>query len=309
VTPPPSILVGTSGWSYPSGRGTWNGVFYPSPRPKGFDELAYYAVRFDTVEVNSTFYRQPDPGLVRGWLHRTPRTFQFAVKLYQKFTHPDMYLARPGTRDWTVSVSDVDEFRTGLAPLAESGRLAALLLQFPSSFKAGAEAADYLDWLLGALAGYPLAVELRHRSWSDAGADTSARLAAHRASWVLIDEPKFETSIRQDLTAATMSPLLYVRLHGRRADQWWDHDRMEDRYNYLYSAEELKPYSAAALAARGSGRRVLMYLNNHFSAKAAANAAILRHQLGDLLPGDYPQAFVERYPELAGLVATAGLPL
>ncbi len=131
-----AILVGTAGWNYATGRGTWNGVFYPARRPKGFDELAYYAERFDTVEVNSTFYRVPEPDLSLGWLRRTPPTFLFSVKLYQKFTHPDMYLSRAGVTEWDLSRADVDQFRRGIDPLADAGRLAAVLMQFPPSFHA-----------------------------------------------------------------------------------------------------------------------------------------------------------------------------
>ncbi|MBK9242373.1 MAG: DUF72 domain-containing protein [Acidobacteria bacterium] len=126
-----SIRVGTSGWNYPTGNGTWNGVFYPARRPRGFDELRYYAEHFDIVEVNSTFYRMPDPGLVGKWIGRTPADFQFAIKLFQKFTHPDMYLARAGVKDWSLSLGDVDAFRAGVAPLVDAGRMAAMLVQFP----------------------------------------------------------------------------------------------------------------------------------------------------------------------------------
>ena len=157
------IRIGTSGWSYPTGRGKWNGLFYPARRPRGFDELAYYADRFDTVEVNSTFYRLPEPATAASWVTRTPRRFEFAVKLYQKFTHPDMYLARDGVADWDLSRDDFDLFRRGIEPIAAAGRLAALLVQFPASFQSGPDALGYLEWLLGALSGYPLAVELRHR--------------------------------------------------------------------------------------------------------------------------------------------------
>lgn len=319
-----AVHVGTSGWNYPSGRGTWNGIFYPSPRPRGFDELAYYAERFDTVEVNSTFYRPPEPALSLNWLRRTPPSFGFAVKLYQKFTHPDMYLERHGTAEWDVTRGDLDLFRTGIDPIAGAGRLFALLLQFPSSFHADADTRGYLEWLLEALAGYPLAVELRHRSWSDETSGTHEFLAARGAVLVLIDEPKFATSIRQDLHGATtriaaqVSPpghevsntLSYFRLHGRNAAQWWEHEDRDDRYDYLYSPVELAPFSEAARQAASTGTgRVLMYLNNHFSAKAVANAAVLKHQLGDLVPGDYPREMVRRYPELAGVVTTSGLPL
>src|SRR5262249_37201885 len=88
------LRIGTVGWNYPSGRGTWNGLFYPKPRPKGFDELAFYAEHFDTVEVNNTFYQQPREEIVRGWATRTPARFEFSVKLYQKFTHPRMFKER-----------------------------------------------------------------------------------------------------------------------------------------------------------------------------------------------------------------------
>src|SRR3981081_1887647 len=105
------LRIGTSGWNYPSGRGTWNGVFYPPSRgrAKGFDELSFYAEHFNTVEVNSTFYGQPRVDVTRGWADRTPAGFEFSIKLYQKFTHPKMFEAaltkgvssagRPGNRD------------------------------------------------------------------------------------------------------------------------------------------------------------------------------------------------------------------
>src|SRR3954467_13476800 len=87
------LRIGTSGWNYPSGKGTWNGVFYPPSRgrAKTFDELSFYAQHFNTVEVNSTFYGQPRPAVAKAWAARTPADFEFSVKLYQKFTQPKMY--------------------------------------------------------------------------------------------------------------------------------------------------------------------------------------------------------------------------
>ena len=101
--------IGTSGWHYPSGRGTWNGIFYPGPRDRGrgFDELAFYAERFNTVEINATFYGQPRANVTGGWVRRTPPGFDFAVKLYQKFTHPTL----AGDRT-AISAADVDQFKT-----------------------------------------------------------------------------------------------------------------------------------------------------------------------------------------------------
>src|SRR6266542_1693665 len=107
-----NLRIGTSGWSYPAGRGTWNGVFYPRPRPKGFDELAFYAEHFDTVEVNSTFYGQPRADVTRGWAERTPPGFEFSIKLYQKFTHPKMFKTALAKG---LSAGDNDEFLDALS--------------------------------------------------------------------------------------------------------------------------------------------------------------------------------------------------
>jgi len=114
--------------------------------------------------------------------------------------------------------------------------------------------------------------------------------------------------VRQTL-ADGAGTLTYVRLHGRNAAAWWDHRTAEDRYNYLYSRDELEPFAEVARERASGGSRVLMYLNNHFSAKAVANAAVLRHQLDQLVPGDYSVEMVERYPELSGVVRTGRLPL
>jgi uncharacterized protein YecE (DUF72 family) len=299
------ILIGTSGWSYPSGRGTWKGLFYPQRRPRGFDELAYYAARFDTVEVNSTFYRMPEAAQTAEWVRRTPPGFEFAVKLYQKFTHPDMYLAHDGVSEWDVSRDDFDLFRGGIEPLAAAGRLAAVLVQFPSSFHATPATQAYLEWLLTALADYTVAVELRHRSWD---AKNSAVVAEHGAARVVGDEPfNGEISSANSPEFSTIRPPspLYLRLHGRNKAAWWSHAAAEDRYNYLYSPEELEPFAKTAREAAKKGRRVLLYMNNHFSAKSVANAVILKRKLGLPVPGDYPPVLVERYPELEGVVTVS----
>jgi uncharacterized protein YecE (DUF72 family) len=315
-----ALLIGTSGWSYPSGKGTWNGLFYPATRSKragtaGFDELRFYAEHFDTVEVNSSFYGQPNPDVTRTWVSRTPPGFTFSMKLYQKFTHPKMFretaLERaPGAEGAlldllaTVTQSDIDDFRAGVDPLACSGRLGALLAQFPPSFKDSPDARDYLAQLLRAFSDYPVAVELRHRSWSDAIGDTLTMLNAFDAAWVQIDEPKFRFSIRQNYLP-NIESFYYMRLHGRNAAQWWRHDRSEDRYNYLYSAEELREFSDVAGAATALVKKSYLYTNNHFSSKSVVNAVMLKAQLGQPIEGEYPPELIERYPDIASLVVPA----
>ena len=290
--------MGTSGWSYPAGRGTWNGVFYPPVRgrQRGFDELAFYAEHFDTVEVNSTFYGQPRAEVCRAWAARTPADFEFSVKLYQKFTHPDMFgerVARSLPDDARDAVlvrelarptqADLDAFRRGIEPLASSGKLGALLAQFPASFKNTPPARDYLAGLLEAFSGHQVAVELRHRSWSDRFGDTLSLLNGLQAGWVQIDEPQFSNSIEQN-QLPNIRGFYYMRLHGRNAATWWHHEHAEDRYNYLYSAGELRDFSDTARAASDLVQKVYLYTNNHFSAKSVANAATIKQQLGEPVP-------------------------
>jgi uncharacterized protein YecE (DUF72 family) len=312
-----NLRIGTSGWNYPSGKGTWNGVFYPPARrrSKGFDELAFYAEHFDTVEVNSTFYGQPRAEVVRAWTERTPPGFEFSVKLYQKFTHPRMFAERVvkglpedarGASDAIEALArpnaaDLDEFRRGIEPLANGGRLGALLAQFPPSFKDTPTARDYVVNLLRSLPDYRIAVELRHRSWSDAVADTLALLNAFNAAWVQIDEPKFRFSIRQNYLP-NVKGFYYMRLHGRNAAAWWRHAKSEDRYDYLYSADELKEFSDTAAASTQLVKKAYLYTNNHFSAKSVANAAMIKQQVGQPIEGEYTPEFIGRYPELAGVV-------
>jgi uncharacterized protein YecE (DUF72 family) len=310
------VRIGTSGWNYPSGAGTWDGAFYPARRgrDKRFDELAFYAAHFNTVEVNSTFYGQPRAGVSESWVRRTPAGFEFSVKLYQKFTHPGMYMQRlgqslsglPGEAPDAAALQalakpnqeDLDAFKRGIEPLAASGKLGALLAQFPPSFKYGDAECAYLTDLIRAFGSYPVAVELRHRSWSDHFGETLALLNAFDAAWAQIDEPKFRFSIRQNFLP-NVRGFYYMRLHGRNSEQWWHHEKSEDRYNYLYSARELEGFVETARAARELVRKIYLYTNNHASARSVANAAMIKQQLGEPLEGEYPEEFIARYPELA----------
>ena len=307
------VRVGTSGWNYPSGKGTWNGLFYPKTRSKRhetdrFDELTFYAEHFDTVEVNSTFYGQPRADVTGGWAARTPSGFDFSLKLYQKFTHPKMFKeaalkSAPGAEGELLDLlaqvtrADIDDFRAGIDPLAAAGKVGALLAQFPPSFKDSPQSRDYLAHLLRAFAEYPVAVELRHRSWSDGIGETLSLLNAFGAAWVQIDEPKFRFSIRQNYLPNVKS-FYYMRLHGRNAAQWWKHDKSEDRYNYLYSAAELREFSETASAAKELVKKSYLYANNHFSSKSVVNAVMLKAQLGQPIDGAYPERLVDKYPEL-----------
>jgi uncharacterized protein YecE (DUF72 family) len=325
------LRIGTSGWSYPAPPGTWTGVFYPARqgrmwRGRKFDELTWYAQHFDTVEVNSSFYRIPSLETTRAWAGKTPRGFEFSMKLFQKLTHPAMFLDRV-TRPTTeaadegivfkgtytgarqaaqVTERDIDEFRSAIDPLAEAGKLGVLLAQFPPSFKNEAAAIDYLSWLLLAFRDYKVAVELRHKSWSDDLPATLDVLNASKAGWVQIDEPKFKTSIEQNYLPNVTS-FYYLRLHGRNAKAWWSRQQSAERYNYLYSSEELDPFVEIAKAVRTLVKKMYLYTNNHFDGKAVANAVMMKSRLGLPVEGAYPEAFVERFPGLRTAVDTLGV--
>ena len=174
-------------------------------------------------------------------------------------------------------------YRRGIEPLAAAGKIGALLAQFPPSFKQTTEAQGYLDALLERFRDYPMAVELRHRSWSDDFASTLSLLNSHHAALTQIDEPKFKLSIRQN-QLPNISGFYYMRLHGRNAAQWWKHDKSEDRYNYLYPANELTPFAETADAARRLVKKFYLYFNNHFASKAVVNAVMIKSQLGEPVP-------------------------
>jgi uncharacterized protein YecE (DUF72 family) len=204
-----------------------------------------------------------------------------------------------------VTGADVDAFKAAIEPLANAGKLGALLAQFPPSFKAGDDTREYLSWLLQAFSGYQLAVELRHRSWSDHADPVLAILGEHGAAWVQIDEPKFHFSIRQTY-APNLRSLYYMRLHGRNAEKWWTHDHPDERYNYLYTPGEIDGFADTVARVRRLVHTIYVYMNNHFAGKAVANAATLRHRLGQPVPGEYSDEMVERYPFLSSFVRRTG---
>ncbi len=271
MTESSQTYIGTSGWSYPKGEGTWNGYFYPSGK---INELEYYSQFFNTVEINSSFYRPPNPGYVYNWAKRVPRGFLFSVKLWQKFTHPKMYKEATG-EEAVISQADVDQFNRSLEPLVKYNKLGALLAQFPPSFKNDDHGQQILAAVINAFGQYPLAVELRHRSWSD-DEGTAGFLKEHNVAWVQIDEPKFKTSVAVEVPVT--ADMVYFRFHGRNAADWWTGDS-ETRYRYLYSAEEIDELAARVKTAGEGARMLFAFFNNHWQGYAPRNATDLKKSL------------------------------
>lgn len=265
------IYIGTSGWSYPRGEGTWNGNFYP---PGKTNELEYYCRFFNTVEVNSSFYRPPAPQTTARWDRQTPDGFLFAVKLWQKFTHPQMFEAATGEAA-VISRDDVTLFKESLKPLADSGKLGALLAQFPPGYKNDMPNRQILAAVINAFSTYRLAIELRNRSWSDDPA-TAVLLKQHNIAWVQIDEPKFASSVSVDLPVT--ADISYFRFHGRNAADWWHGDN-ETRYKYLYAQEEMTELVQRVKSVSQQTRMTFAYFNNHWKGWAPRNAVDMMKSL------------------------------
>jgi len=269
------ILVGTAGWSYED----WAGKVYPDPAPRGFDPLAYLAQYVDCIEINSSFYRPPTPAMSESWARRTPDRFVFTAKVWERFTHD---------RE-AFSEADARLFSEGLAPLLASGKLGALLFQFPWHFKDDPAGRDRLRRAADALRGWaPLVVELRHSSWLPA----MDFLRGLELNFCNIDQPASSTAITG--TRLVTGPAAYIRLHGRNAKAWFSRQAGRDeKYDYLYSREELREWEEAIREIESE--KLFVILNNHFQGKALANAFLLMRALGkELAPP--PETLRAAYP-------------
>jgi uncharacterized protein YecE (DUF72 family) len=262
-----SIRFGPAGWDYPD----WAGIVYPKPKPKGFDPLRFLSEYFDTVEINSTYYRPAAPKTARSWAERVRDrgAFRFTLKLYKRFTHE---------RGTAFTREEVDEVRSGFDPIAEAGKLGAVLLQFPWSFRNDDANREWLRDVAEAFSAYPLVVEVRHASWNEPG--FYSELAERGLGIVNIDQPLFHDSIRP--AARATSPIGYVRVHGRNYRDWFRKAAGRDeRYDYLYTAKELEPWAERTRELQKDPivHDVYVVNNNHFRGQAVANAAMLEAQV------------------------------
>jgi uncharacterized protein YecE (DUF72 family) len=278
-----SLRVGPAGWSYPD----WSGFVYPSRRPKSFHEATFLAQFFDTIEINTSFYQPIRPDHAAGWLERVAANpaFFFTAKLWQRFTH-----------ETSATIEDERTARAGFDVLREAGKLGAVLLQFPFSFHKSTETVAHLSALLKRFADYPLVVELRHSSWQVQA--TLDLLREHNAGFCNIDQPIIGNSVTP--TAQVTSLIGYVRFHGRRYDTWFSDDPKlpsHERYNYLYSADELNPWIARIQEVQKHTSNTFVVTNNHYQGKAVVNAL----QLLSILKGSklkVPDDLRQHYPQL-----------
>jgi len=285
-----NIRVGPAGWSYPD----WSGYAYPSRKPRGFNEVSYLAEFFDTIEINTSFYNPIRADHAKLWVERAGANpnFMFTAKMWQRFTHDPS----PGSDDEGL-------VRAGFDILRDAHKLGAVLLQFPFSFHRNKETLAYLAELLRRFADYPLVVEVRHATWNVP--EVFALLREAGAGFCNIDQPVIGRSIEP--TAESTGDVGYVRLHGRRYDTWFNDEPSipsYERYNYLYSEEELRPWAERTAKVAEAARDVYVITNNHYQGKGVVNALQLISMLKESKV-KVPEPLRLKYPELEKIASEA----
>jgi uncharacterized protein YecE (DUF72 family) len=294
------ILVGTSSWADPGFVKEW----YP-PRMTPAERLPWYAERFETVELNSSFYAIPDRNTVHGWVDVTPDEFVFDVKVHRALSRhaapieslpPDMrdgVEAQGGGRvrltpelERALAERVVEE----TAPLAEAGKLGAYLLQLTPAFKPGSHRLAELDPLVEAFAPHRLAIELRHRGWvrEKRRHETLAWFADRGVAFVCVDAPPGDhvPIMPTDLDAITRDDLAYLRLHGRNTDGYLSGRSVAERFGWRYTDDELEEIEQRVLQMAEQAGEVHVAFNNNRGDDAPTAAQRFRALLGQVPPGE-----------------------
>ena len=283
---PARIRIGTAGWSYKD----WDGILYPPEvSRKKIHPVEFLARFFDVIEIDTSFYGHIRPELGRLWCRKAAAVnpnFVFTAKLHRSFTHSPLAVMEP-TSAASIRPNDEDEklAREGLESLASEGKLGALLIQFPVSFKNTSLNREYLEQLLRQFIEYPRVVEVRHDSWDNPA--TISEFVRQGMGFCNIDQP----------TEHVTSGVGYVRLYGRNYDQWFGSDSRNDRYNYLYKPAELEKWKEKVEVIARKAESTYVIANNHFQAQAAVNALQLKHLLGGKKVAA-PETLVRSYPQL-----------
>jgi uncharacterized protein YecE (DUF72 family) len=252
------IYIGTAGYSYRD----WVGPFYPE-NIKDKDMLHYYSQHFDFVEVNSSYYHMPGRKLFEGMSRKTEENFKFAVKLFGGFTHE---------RD--TGDQEAKQFRYAIEPLVERGQLICLLAQFPYSFHFSDNNMDYLKRIREWFGNIQVNVEFRNQNWIRS--EVMSSLKTLGLGFVCVDEPGVKGLVNK--VVASTSEVAYLRLHGRNAAKWYGSEGSE-RYDYLYSREELLEWIHGIRELQENSKATVVSFNNHPLGKAIENARVLADML------------------------------
>jgi uncharacterized protein YecE (DUF72 family) len=286
------IEVGTASWT---DKTLLESGWYPPTADNPERRLAYYAKQFPLVEVDSTYYGPPAEQTTKLWADRTPAGFTFNIKAFSLLTgHPTRVSAiykdlRPETDKKNVYPGDLPpqayeeiwtRFLSALDPLVESGKLGALLFQFPPWFGIRRSNKEYMLEVASRCKPLQPVFELRNASWFDGANrnETLDFLRAHQLPFVCVDMPQGYKSSIPPVVEAT-ADLAVVRFHGH-SDKWTSTD-IHEKFGYNYSRTELAEWAPKLkqLAAQTSQTHVLM--NNCYSDYAQRNATTLLDLLGE----------------------------
>jgi uncharacterized protein YecE (DUF72 family) len=259
------VRLGTCSWADEGLIRSW----YPRGISTAKARLAYYAERFDTVEVDSTYYHLPDPAVTGRWAQRTPPEFTFHVKAHATMTHHE-----PAEQAQAFA-----EFRASIEPLELSGKLRGILLQYHPRFVKSAEAKNELGRVRALLDPLVPLVEFRHRSWleEDERADTFAFLERNGLAYVSVDAPRTRASNVVPAVAAVTHPVAYVRFHGRNAKTWNIRaEKSWQRFDWMYSEDELAEWAEELGRLSSEADEVYAMFNNNRDDFAPRSAVILR---------------------------------
>ena len=255
-----SALIGTSGYSYED----WVGPFYPSSLKKS-DFVAHYAQEFPVVELNFSYYRQPDPHMIERLIEKTPEDFIFSLKAHRSITHEI-------TGDLKKNIAT---FKEGIRPLTERSKLGAILFQFPYSFHYTPESRHHLYNVCTTFEGLPRAVEFRNRGWQRER--VNEQLRSLNICLVSVDEPDLPNLLKPSDTVT--SDFGYIRFHGRNKTNWWTGDNTT-RYDYLYGDEELSEWIPRVQSFLEHCNILYIFFNNHNRGRAVVNARMMKGMLG-----------------------------
>lgn len=245
------VLLGCSGWSYKE----WEDVFYPK---EAKSKLSFYSSYFPTVEIDSTFYSYPTKGMVHGWNKATPKGFKFSAKLPQVMTHEKVLKLEEGV------IEDLVKFLDLMDLLKKQGKLGALLIQLPPSFKKDLKTLEsFLSYLPE---GYEFACEFRHLSWFENNLAFNL-LENYNVAYVIVDEPLLPPKVK------ITSNFSFIRWHGKGKRPW---------YNYRYKVEELEPWVKSLEEVRNSTNYLYGYFNNHFHGYAVVNCLQMLQLIGEI---------------------------
>jgi len=296
---PAPIRIGTCSWADDALAKHW----YP-PRTPPRERLPYYAERFSTVEVDSTYYRVPTREMVQGWADRTPDGFVMHVKAFGLMTRHPVKLDQvpPELRDGLpvdhrgrvdrppreARAAVFREFLASLEPLREAGKLGGLLFQMPPYVVWKPSSLDYLEWARDQVGIDAFLFEPRHRSWyaEEIRSELLRWLEERRMSWVVVDAPKVDAGNVPATLVATTTPLAYVRFHGRNAGTWSARGgSAAERFDHLYGENELREWVAPLRELSEQAHEAYAFFNNnnqtHGVPQATAGAQLLRALLED----------------------------